>query len=453
VSITYSSVVGAPIDEVFAWHGRPGALARLAPPWHPVRVGQESGSLRDGRAVLLLPGGVRWVAAHQPAGYDPPHQFVDELASSGLSSVLSWRHTHRFRAGGEDATRVTDMVDTSVPARMLRPMLIYRHHQLAADLAAQQWARGYRETPMTVAVTGAGGLVGTALTALLSTGGHRVIRLVRRPAREAGERQWDPAQPDAALLAGVDAVVHLAGASIAGRFTAAHRRAVRDSRVEPTRRLAEAAARAPGGPHTFVSASAIGYYGPDRGDEILGEDSPKGEGFLADLVAGWEAATAPAAEAGLRVAQIRTGIVQSPRGGTLRLFYPLFEAGLGGRVGSGRQWLSWIGIDDLADIYLRALVDANLSGPVNAVAPAPVRNVDYTRTLAAVLHRPAVLPVPSAALKLVLGEEGDRELAEASQRVRPDRLLAARHPFRFTRLEPALRHLLGRASRDGAQVK
>lgn len=448
MSITYSSVVDAPINEVFAWHGRPGALTRLAPPWQPVRVGQEASSLRDGRAILLLPGGVRWVAAHQPGGYDPPRQFVDELTSSGLSSVLSWRHTHRFSAEGEDTTRVTDQVDTSVPARMLRQMLIYRHRQLAADLAAQQWARGYRETPMTVAVTGASGLVGTALTALLSTGGHRVIRLVRHPARGAGERQWDPAQPDAALLAGVDAVVHLAGASIAGRFTAAHRRAVRDSRVGPTRRLAEAAARAPGGPHTFVSASAIGYYGPDRGDEILGEDSAKGEGFLADLVADWEAATAPAAGAGLRVVQIRTGIVQSPRGGTLRLFYPLFEAALGGRVGSGRQWLSWIGIDDLADIYLRALVDAGLSGPVNAVAPAPVRNLDYTRTLAAVLHRPAVLPVPSPALKLVLGAEGDRELAEASQRVRPDRLLTAGHRFRYSRLEPVLRHLLGHADAD-----
>ena len=148
--------------------------------------------------------------------------------------------------------------------------------------------------------------------------------------------------------------------------------------------------------------------------------------------------------------QIRTGIVQSPRGGTLRLFYPLFEAGLGGRIGSGRQWHSWIGIDDLADIYLRALVDADLSGPVNAVAPAPVRNIDYTRTLATVLRRPAVVPVPGLALRLVIGEEGDRELAEASQRVRPDRLLAAGHTFRFSRLEPALRHVLGHANAGAA---
>jgi hypothetical protein len=444
MGITYSTVVNAPVDEVFGWHGRPGALTRLAPPWQPVRVAAEAATLRDGRAVLALPGGLRWVAAHQPDGYDPPRQFVDQLVSPGLSAVLSWRHTHVFAAEGEHATWVTDRVDTPLPAAMLRQMFAYRHRQLAGDLAAHRRARDFRGAPMTVAITGASGLVGTALAALLSTGGHRVIRLVRRPARGAGERHWQPAQPDPALLAGVDAVVHLAGASIAGRFTAAHKQAIRDSRIEPTRRLAELAARAPGGPRTFVSASAIGYYGPDRGEEVLSEDSPRGPGFLADLVAAWEAATAPASQAGLRAVQVRTGIALSPRGGVLRLQFPLFAAGFGGRIGSGRQWVSWIGIDDLADIYLRALVDPGLSGPVNAVAPDPVRNADYTRTLAAVLRRPAVTPVPGFAPRLLLGRQGASELAEASQRVRPGRLLAAGHPFRHAHLEPALRHVLGR---------
>ena len=447
MGITYSSVVDAPIGEVFEWHARPGAITRLSPPWQPVRVGQEAGSLRDGRAVLLLPGGVRWVADHQPDGYNPPHQFVDQLVSAGLSSVLSWRHTHMFsaegEAEGENDTRVTDDVQTPVPAAALRQMFAYRHRQLTADLATLRWARLHRSEPLTVAVTGSSGLVGTALTALLSTGGHRVIKLVRRPAAGAGERQWQPGQPDPGLLAGADAVVHLAGAGIAGRFTPAHKRAVRDSRIGPTRRLAELAAGMTDGPRTFVSASAIGYYGADRGDEILGEDSPRGHDFLAAVVADWEAATSPAAEAGLRVVQVRTGIVQTPKGGTLRLLFPLFGAGLGGRLGSGRQWLSWVGIDDLADIYLRALVDPGLAGPVNAVAPDPVRNLDYTRVLASVLRRPAVIPVPGLGPRLLLGEEGARELAGASQRVRPDALLAAGHPFRYPRLEPALRHLLG----------
>ena len=449
MGITYSSVVDAPVSEVFEWHARPGAITRLSPPWQPVRVGQEATSLRDGRAVLLLPGGVRWVAEHQPDGYDPPHQFVDQLVSAGLSSVLSWRHTHMFSAEGEaeaeNETRVSDDVQTPVPASALRQMFAYRHRQLAADLATQRWARLHRGEPLTVAITGASGLVGTALTALLSTGGHQVIKLVRHPAQDPGERQWQPDQPDPGLLDGVDAVVHLAGASIAGRFTPAHKRAVRESRVGPTRRLADlaAAARASGGPQTFVSASAIGYYGADRGDEILGEDSAPGDDFLARLVVEWEAATAPAADAGLRVVQVRTGIVQTPRGGTLRLLFPLFEAGLGGRLGSGRQWLSWIGIDDLADVYLRALVDPAVSGPVNAVAPDPVRNLAYTRTLGSVLRRPTVIPVPGFGPRLLLGAEGARELAEASQRVRPDALLAAGHTFRYVRLEPALRHLLG----------
>ena len=447
MSIVYTSVVNATADEVFAWHGRPGALTRLLPPWQPVRIGQEAGSLRDGRAVLLLPGRVRWVAEHQPAGYDPPRQFVDQLVSAGLSSVLTWRHTHLFRTEGERATRVTDEVDTPVPEAALRQMFGYRHRQLAADLVTSAWARDLRDPgagPLTVAITGASGLIGTALTALLSTGGHRVIRLVRHPATGPGERQWDTARPGPDLLTGVDAVVHLAGASIAGRFTEAHRRAVRDSRVGPTRRLAELAAGTDDGPRTFVSASAIGYYGADRGDEVLTEKSPRGEGFLAGVVADWEAATAPAEQAGLRVACIRTGIALSPRGGTLRLLYPLFEAGLGGRIGSGRQWLSWIGLDDLADVYLRALVDPRISGPVNAVAPAPVRNGDFTRVLASVLRRPAMLPVPGLGPRLLLGSEGARELAEASQRVRPDRLLAAGHQFRYARLEPVLRHLLGK---------
>ncbi|MFY9767969.1 MAG: DUF1731 domain-containing protein, partial [Mycobacterium sp.] len=195
----------------------------------------------------------------------------------------------------------------------------------------------------------------------------------------------------------------------------------------------------------LISASAVGYYGYDRREETLTEDSERGDGFLADVVAEWENATAPAEQAGVRVVRVRTGIVQSPRGGTLRLLRPLFAAGLGGRVGNGQQWLSWIGIDDLVDVYHRGLWDADLSGPVNAVAAEPVRNVDYTRTLAHVLRRPALLPVPPLGPRLLLGEQGARELACASQRVLPARLQQADHRFRRPDLEQTLRHLLGHA--------
>ena len=237
-------------------------------------------------------------------------------------------------------------------------------------------------------------------------------------------------------------MVHLAGESIAGRFTEAHRRAIRDSRIEPTRRLADLAARTPG-VRAFVSASAIGYYGHDCGDTILDEDSPRGGGFLADVVADWEAAAASAAEDGLRVVTVRTGIVQAAAGGTLRLLRPLFAAGLGGRLGSGRQWLSWVGIDDLLDVYYRALYDERLSGPVNAVGPAPVRNADYTKALAAVLHRPALIPVPAIGPRILLGRQGAEELAEADQRVVPAKLAALGHRFRHGTVEDALAHQLG----------
>ena len=447
MGIEYESVVDHPLAEVFAWHTRPGAMTRLVPPWQPMTVVAETESLADGRAMLGLPGGLRWVAQHDPSGFDPPHRFVDELSSQGLSSwpariIGWWRHTHEF-SEAPGGTRVYDHVDTSVPAAALRSTFVYRHRQLAEDLAAHRAAADAGARPMVVAVTGASGLVGSALSAFLSTGGHRVIRLVRRPARNTLERQWNPDRPAPGLLSGVDAVVHLAGASIAGRFTDGHKAAIRDSRIEPTRRLADAAALADEGPATFVSASAIGYYGFDRGDALLCEESVRGDGFLADVVADWEAATAPAAEAGLRVVTVRTGIVQSARGGTLKLMRPLFAAGLGGRLGSGEQWLSWIGLDDLLDVYHRALYDTRLTGSVNAVAPEPVRNADYTRALAGVLHRPAVVPVPPLGPRLLLGEQGARELAQANQRVVPTKLETLGHRFRRSKIADALAHELG----------
>lgn len=441
MSITASSVVDAALDDVFAWHERSGALTRLLPPWQPIRVRREAPSLRDGRAELALPGGLTWVARH--GGYEPPHRFVDELTSL----PLRWRHEHRFEAVDPARTRVIDCVDTPVPAALLRPTFAFRHRQLAGDLAAHAGIGSLAAAPLTIAVTGSSGLVGTALCALLSTGGHRVIRLVRSPASGRGERTWQPDGPDPRLLDGVDAVVHLAGASIAGRFTESHKRAVRGSRVEPTRRLAELAAR--GGLAVFVSASAIGIYGPDRGPQMLPEDAERGGGFLADVVAGWEAATAQAADAGVRVVRVRTGIVQSARGGALRLLRPIFTAGLGGHVGEGDEWMSWIGLDDLLDVYLRALVDDRVSGPVNAVAPHPVTSAEYARTLAGVLHRPALLPVPDLGPRLLLGAEGSREVALASQRVEPARLTAAGHHFRRPQLAAALAHELGRETLPG----
>jgi len=437
-------VVGAPLEEVFAWHARPGAIRRLTPPWMPVKVVAEAKSLRDGRAVLRLPAGLSWTAAQQPDRYDPPRRFADVLVTQPLRSLLRWTHVHEFASEGDESTRVTDSVSSRVPDRLQTEMFAYRARQLEGDLASHQWAKQHLTQPMTVAITGSSGLIGSALAAFLSTGGHRVIRLVRGSPGDQDERKWDPDSPDAAILDGVDALVHLAGASIGGRFSRSHKERIRSSRIAPTARLAELAAHSGPGLRCFVAASAIGYYGSDRGDEVLTEASARGDGFLAEVVADWEGATAPARRGGVRTVIVRTGVVQSSSGGALRLIRPLFAAALGGRLGDGRQWTSWIGLDDLLDVFLRALVDPDLDGPLNAVAPETVRNVEYTTTLAPVLKRPAFVAVPAFGPGLLLGTEGARELALASQRVTPQRLLEAGHHFRFPALEPALRHTLGR---------
>lgn len=375
-----------------------------------------------------------------------------------VAMALRWRHSHEFAEEGASHTRVTDHIETSLGSRMVRPMLRYRHRQLAEDLAAHRRAAEHGAAPMTIAVTGSSGLVGSALCAFLSTGGHTVIRLVRREAQGPLERRWNPADPSSSLLEGVDAVIHLAGASIAGRFTENHKRAILDSRIEPTRRLAELAAATISGPTVFVSASAIGIYGADRGDEHLTEEGSHGDDFLANVVAEWEEATTPAMDAGIRVATIRTGIVQSARGGSLQIYRPLFNLGVGGRIAGGKQWVSWVDIDDLIDIYHRAVFDDRIAGPVNAVAPNPVRNSEYARILARVLRRPALIPVPAFGPRIILGTEGSRNLVEGGQFVIPSALAAVNHPYRRADLESSLRHQLGRLlpptidEREGALV-
>ena len=303
---------------------------------------------------------------------------------------------------------------------------------------------------MDVAVTGSSGLIGSALVAALERDGDRVLRLVRSgPARE-GTARWEPSAGaiDAAALEGLDAVVHLAGESIgAARWTAAKKARILNSRVEGTSLLAATIAELRAPPRVLVSGSAIGFYG-DRGDEVLTEGSGPGAGFLAGVVRRWEDAAGPVAAAGVRLVLLRSGIVLSPRGGVLGTMLVPFRLGLGGRLGSGRQWTSWISLDDEVGAIVRALRDDSLAGPVNAVAPNPVTNAELTATLGRVLRRPAVAAVPTIALRAALGADAARELL-GSQRVRPARLEAAGFEFRDPDLEGALRRLLGRAARGG----
>jgi len=296
---------------------------------------------------------------------------------------------------------------------------------------------------MNILLTGSSGLIGQALIPVLTSGGHRVTCLVRFKPR-GGEPlvYWDPAgrEIDAPKLEGSDAVVHLAGEPITGRWTAAKKRAIRDSRVSSTRLLCETLARLASRPRVFVAASASGYYG-DRGDEVLREESEAGSSFLSQVCQEWERATTPALESGIRVVNLRIGFVLSPAGGGLAKMLPAFRMGAGGRIGSGKQYISWIGIDDLVQIILFAATTETLNGPVNAVAPHPVTNLVFTKTLGRVLGRPAIFPMPAFAVRIAFGEMG-KELLLASARLEPARLLSAGYQFRFPELEGALRHLL-----------
>ena len=301
-------------------------------------------------------------------------------------------------------------------------------------------------TPLTIAISGSSGLIGTALTTRLRADGHTVMPMVRTTARD-GEIHYDPraGQLDPEHLIGVDAIVHLAGAGIGDRrWTAAYRREILESRTLSTsliaRSMAEVVNR--GGPRTLLSGSAIGFYGATD-DQELNERSEAGDGFLADVCREWEAATSPAEDAGIRVAHLRTGIVLSPAGGALKKLLPLFRFGLGGRMGSGRQWQSWISIDDQVGA-IAFLLTADISGPVNLTAPTPVTNAEFTKVLAEALSRPALLPIPSFGPRLLLGRDLADALLFTGQRVLPDRLTEAGFAFEHSTLAEAFASLLRR---------
>jgi uncharacterized protein (TIGR01777 family) len=302
---------------------------------------------------------------------------------------------------------------------------------------------------MKILASGSSGFIGGALIPFLTTGGHRVTRLVRRTSAPGeGQVFWSPEDGtlDPAGLEGFDAVVNLAGESVTGRWTADKKRRIYDSRVKGTRLLSESLARLARPPKVLISASASGYYG-DCGEQVLREDHPPGSSFLAQVCRDWEAATEPAARSGVRVVNLRMGLVLSPAGGALARLLPSFRLGLGGTIGSGRQYFSWVALDDVVGIILHVLVTDTLESPVNVAAPNPVTNREFTKILGLVLKRPTVLPIPAFAVRLILGEMAD-DLLLASARLDPARLLATDYRFRYTDLEATLRYLLGRSSAE-----
>lgn len=444
-----------PRDEVFAWHTRPGAFVRLTPPGMAVVTSGPTNGIAVGSEIVLrvshpvvsgfLPVGVPWRVRH--VEFVAGERFVDEQVSGPFRY---WRHEHVFTDGPEGSTVLTDRVTWELPLRLpvgldravvegqLTGLFRFRERQLRDDLLLH--AR-LAAAPGHVVVTGASGLVGRQVCALLTTGGHRVTRLVRRRPGP-GEARWDPAsgQVDPALLKDADAVVHLAGEPIGGRFTARHKDAVLRSRLDGTRTIARALAS--GGPRTLVQASAIGIYGPRRPGELLTEESPAGSGFLAEVVTAWEAAAQPAVDAGVRTVFLRTGIALSGGGGALLPQLPLFLAGAGGRLTAPDAWMSWIGLDDLARAYVHAVFTPGLSGAVNAVAPHPVTSGVFARTLGRVLRRPALLPTPGFGPALVLGPEGRDQMVDIDQRVSCGRLVGSGFEFAQPTLTDALAHAL-----------
>ena len=439
--------------ELFAWHTAPGALSRLLPPTAGVRI-VRSAPLTEGSEVELsvpIAGPIRqrWLARH--SAVTAPSGFVDEEVSGPFPA---WRHEHRF-ADVPGGAQLTDVVTYTAPGGPLAGAVdalmvggdlhrtfAWRHARTQRDLARH---RAFASVPRaTVGITGATGLVAGELIPFLTTAGHQVRPFTRRGGAAADPIAWDPTRGtiDDAALAACDTVVHLAGASVAKRWTPAYQDEIRTSRIAGTRLIAEAVARQAGRIKTLIIASGVNIY--PSGEVELGEDAPTtGSGFLAQVVRDWEAAAAPAVAAGVRVVHLRIGMVLSPQGGGLAQLLTPAKFGLGGPVAGGRQYISWIDLDDLVGLIGQAILDPSLSGVVNAVAPQAVRQGDFAAILGRVLHRPALAPFPGFAVRLLFGQMGE-ELLLPSIRVVPSRALAAGFRFSSPDLESALRFQLAR---------
>lgn len=464
--ITPSALITHPFEDVVAWHERPGAVVRLTPPGLGQIADPSTGGFEEGREVVArigpgpLPGAVRpdWHLQHGAVTRTADELIFEDHQVRG--PFRRWEHLHHLRrhrpgARAVDSTRIDDTLTVEPPVPIaglgdralegqLERLFAFRTRQLQQDLDFH--ARHVRAPRRTVAIAGASGLIGTQIAALLTTAGHTVLRMVRGREAGPGEIAWDPeaGRLDPSALEGVDVVVNVGGRSISTRFTPRAKRDILASRLAGSSLIARTLARMTDGPRVLVQASAIGAYGAQRPGERLTEDDAFGDGFLAEVCEQWEAASRPAAEAGVRVVHLRTGIVLSDGGGALLPQLPLFLAGVGGRLNRPGAMLSWITLDDMARAYVHALLTEELAGPVNAVAPQPASAQEFAETLGRVLRRPARVPVPGFGPKLLLGADGAAELVQADQDVSDQRLCDSGFRAAHGDLETALRHVLRR---------
>ncbi|MCF8045625.1 MAG: TIGR01777 family oxidoreductase [Desulfarculaceae bacterium] len=449
-----------PVEKLFQWHERQGAIERLTPPWAQVKLVRHSGGIKKGARVRFRLAFVKipfqWEAEH--VDYQKNRLFRDRQVRGPFAD---WIHTHLFFPDGEDAAFMKDRIEFQLPfdvpgrplhrlaQKELERMFAYRHRVLKNDLEAH--ARSLKR--LNVLVSGGSGVIGSQLVPYLRAGGHRVIRLVRRrPAPGSDEMYWDPGKGELDLEGAgpIDAVINLNGANIARRWTPSGKREILASRVNPTLLLARKIAELDTKPSVFLTSSAVGFYG-DREDEMITEDAPKASGFMSKVCTDWEKAAMPAVDAGVRTCFLRIGVVLTPAGGALARMVPFYKAGLGGRIGDGKQAMSWISMDDTLGAVHHALFDDRLSGPVNLTAPAPVTNRVFARSLSTVLSRPGRIRVPERLVKLLWGEMGYEVLLSGAA-VMPEKLLATEYRFIHSHLDDALSHVLGRPAVDSAGV-
>lgn len=431
---TKQSTVPFPAEKVFEWHARPGAIERLSPPWDPLEVLERLGGIETGATVKMkMKAGnfsYNWFAKH--TDYTEGRLFRDEQVRGPFKR---WIHTHQFDPVSAGGSQISDTIEYEFPVnpiaaplfnqliqKKLSRIFAFRHFTTVNDLKRHQQNRTGKK--LTVVLTGASGLIGANLSAFLTTGGHQVYHLVRRSPRP-GEKEifWDPqtGELDLSPIDTIDAVVHLAGENIGyGRWTANKKKVIVDSRVNSTGLLVQKMTERQQRPATFLSASAIGYYG-DRGNSLLTEASTAGTDFISEVCQKWEAAAVALNQTDIRLVTLRIGVVLDPRGGALgRLLLP-FKIGLGSRIGSGAQMISWITLDDAIGAIYHCLMEKTVEGPVNIVAPNPVSNLELTKAMGKTLGKPTLGVLPQQAIKLLFGQQGE-EILLSSARVSSGKL-------------------------------